>query len=67
MQHQQTKGKANESLVVAFQHFNGVFLAKISNLQGKGTHAFGATKCKAQLNALLNYQTKYATAKTTQS
>lgn len=64
MSNKTNKGTANESLVVAFQSFNGVFLAKISNLQGKATHAFGATKCKAQLNALVNYQTKYATAKT---
>ena len=62
MQHQQTKGKVNEAVVVAFQKFNGVFLAKISNLSGKETYAFGKTKGKAQVNAMLNYQTKYANA-----
>ena len=53
--------KTNEALVVAFQSFNGVFLAKISNQKGKETFAYGETKAKAQLNALRNYRTKYAT------
>ncbi|WP_332031111.1 hypothetical protein [Kaistella sp.] len=48
-----------ESLTVAFQNFNDVFLAKISNLKGKETYAFGATTAIAQQNAMRNYQTKY--------
>lgn len=52
---------AKQSLTIAFQDFNGVFLAKISNLQGKETFAYGESKCKAQLNAVRNYRTKYST------
>ena len=47
-------------LTIAFQDFNGVFLAKISNLKGKETFAYGETKGQAQINALRNYRTKYA-------
>ena len=56
-----TEKKNNKGLVVAFQDFNGVFLAKISNLKDRETHAFGATKAKAQQNALRNYRQKYET------
>ena len=50
-----------ESLTIAFQKFNGVFLAKISNNNGKETFAYGANKCRAQLRALRNYRLKYFT------
>lgn len=49
----------NEELVVAFQEFNGVFLAKISNKKDKETFAYGATKSKAERNALRNFSLKY--------
>ncbi|KFC19377.1 hypothetical protein [Chryseobacterium sp. FH1] len=61
----QTKQKPvtkKDSLVVAFQDFNGVYLAKISNAKDKETHAFGATKCLAEQNAISNYNLKYNTA-----
>lgn len=48
-------------LTIAFQEFNGVFLAKISDNKGRETHAFGARKCQAQLHALRNYRLKYLT------
>ncbi|UJF29903.1 hypothetical protein L0B70_00475 [Kaistella sp. 97-N-M2] len=48
-------------LTIAFQDFNGVFLAKISNLKGRETFAYGETKNLAQINALRNYRTKYQT------
>ena len=51
-----------ESVTIAFHDFNGVYLAKISNLKEKETFAYGETKETAQKNAVLNYQTKYATA-----
>lgn len=54
------KGKANEAVVVAFQKFNGVFLAKISNLLGKETFAYGENRKSAQINALRNYRLKYS-------
>ena len=57
MRNQTTTQK--EALTVAFQEFNGVFLAKISNLKGKETYAFGSTTSKAQLNALKNYNVKF--------
>jgi hypothetical protein len=49
----------NEELVIDFQDFNGVFLAKISNSNDKNTHAYGSTVSIAQQNAIQNYQTKY--------
>lgn len=49
----------NEELVVAFQEFNGVILAKISNKKDKETFAYGATKHKAQRNAIRNFSLKY--------
>lgn len=56
---QQKTENRNEVLVIAFQKFNGVILAKISNLRDRQTHAFGATAYKAQCNAQTNYRTKY--------
>ena len=50
-----------EALTLAFQDFNGVFRAKISNLKDKATFAYGETKETAQTNAVRNFQTKYAT------
>ena len=50
-----------ESLTIAFQEFNGVFLAKISNNNGKETFAYGANKCRAQISAIRNYKLKYLT------
>ena len=52
--------QTKEALTVAFQNFNGVFLAKISNLKDKETFAYGETKAKAQMNAIQNYSLKYA-------
>lgn len=54
-----TEPRNRESLTVAFQNFNDVFLAKISNLKGKETYAFGATTAIAQQNAMRNYRLKY--------
>lgn len=55
-----TEPKRNrESLTVAFQNFNDVFLAKISNLKGQETFAYGETEKQAERNALQNYRTKY--------
>lgn len=59
MQNVTTQKKTNEALVVAFQSFNGVFIAKISNKKDKETFAYGETKAVAQLNALRNYKRKY--------
>lgn len=61
MRNQTTNNRqpATDNLTVAFQSFNGVFLAKISNKKGKETFAYGETKAKAQLNALRNYNRKY--------
>lgn len=56
-----TAPRNREKLTVAFQIFNDVFLAKISNLKGKETYAFGSTKAHAQHNALANYKLKYLT------
>ena len=50
-----------ESLTIAFQEFNGVILAKISNNKGKETFAYGANKCRAQISAIRNYKLKYLT------
>ncbi|MEC5156662.1 hypothetical protein [Chryseobacterium sp. MP_3.2] len=51
---------AKESLTIAFQNFNGVFIAKISNLKGKETFAYGENKVSAEINALQNYRLKYS-------
>ena len=55
------KTEKKESLTIAFQKFNGVFLAKISNNNGKETFAYGANKCRAQISAIRNYKLKYLT------
>ena len=55
-----TAQKSKSNLTIAFQDFNGVFLAKISNLKDKETFAYGETKAKAQMNAIQNYSLKYA-------
>ena len=60
MRNTTTTPSTKESLTIAFQDFNGVFLAKISNLKGKETFAYGESKCKAQLNAVQNYRLKYS-------
>ena len=49
----------NKGLVVAFQKFNGVFLAKIKDSLDRSTHAYGKTKAKAEYNAITNYRRKY--------
>ncbi|KFF26856.1 hypothetical protein [Chryseobacterium vrystaatense] len=49
----------NEELVVVFQNFNGVFLAKITNSKDRETYAYGGTKDSAKENAISNYNTKY--------
>lgn len=54
-----TATKNNEALVIVFQNFNGVFLAKISNQKDRETFAYGENRCSAELNALRNYRTKY--------
>ena len=65
---QATTPKSNKALVVAFEKF---FISKISKLftykstisdsEGRKTHAFGETKCKAQENAIRNFNVKYNT------
>lgn len=52
----------NEATVIVFQKFNGSYLAKISDNNGKGTHAFGETKKIAETNVLANFQLKYSTS-----
>ena len=49
----------NEELIIVFQNFNGVFLAKISNSKDKETYAYGETKDSARNNAIENYNQKY--------
>ena len=49
------------TLTIAFQEFNGVFLAKISDQKGQHTFDYGTRKCQAQLHALRNYRKKYLT------
>lgn len=51
--------KSKTQLTIAFHDFNGVVLAKISNLKDRETFAYGETKGQAQINALRNYRTKY--------
>lgn len=57
-----TTNPTPEKLTIAFQEFNGVFLAKISNLKGKETFAYGENKALAEQNAIRNYNTKYPAA-----
>lgn len=66
---QATTPKSNKGLVVAFEK---ILISKISKLftykstisdsEGRKTHAFGETKCKAQENAIRNFNQKYNTA-----
>ncbi len=56
-----TAAKSNEGLVVAFQDFNGVFIARITSKdQTRQTHGYGATKALAECHALTNFRLKYA-------
>lgn len=57
-----TSPKSNKALVVAFEKFYSAHLATISDSDGRKTHAFGETKCKAQENAIRNFNLKYNTA-----
>lgn len=59
---QATAPKSNKGLVVAFEKFYSAHLATISDSEGRKTHAFGETKCKAQENAIRNFNVKYNTA-----
>lgn len=59
---QATAPKSNKGLVVAFEKFYSAHLATISDSEGRKTHAFGETKCKAQENAIRNFNLKYNTA-----
>ena len=59
---QATTPKSNKGLVVAFEKFYSAHLATISDSEGRKTHAFGETKCKAQENAIRNFNVKYNTA-----
>ena len=59
---QATTPKSNKALVVAFEKFYSAHLATISDSDGRKTHAFGETKCKAQENAIRNFNLKYNTA-----
>ena len=59
---QATTPKSNKGLVVAFEKFYSAHLATISDSEGRKTHAFGETKCKAQENAIRNFNLKYNTA-----
>ena len=66
---QATTPKSNKGLVVAFEK---ILISKISKLftykstisdsEGRKTHAFGETKCKAQENAIRNFNVKYNTS-----
>ncbi|MBO6184198.1 MAG: hypothetical protein J6O88_05810 [Chryseobacterium sp.] len=51
----------NEELVIVFQNFNGVYLAKISNKSDRETYAYGSTKSLAEENAVNTYNRKYNT------
>lgn len=68
MRHQKTKAQEatvtqnNEELVIVFQNFNGVILAKISNQSDKETFAYGSSEELARENALSMYNRKYNTA-----
>ncbi len=62
-----TAPKSNKALVVAFEKFYSAHLATISDSEGRKTHAFGETKCKAQENAIRNFNLKYNTAYFTNS
>ncbi|GEM_PF-2957219 len=56
-----TAAKSNEGLVVAFQDFNGVFIARITSKdRARQTHGYGATKALAEYHALTNFRLKYA-------
>ena len=59
---QATTPKSNKALVVAFEKFYSAHFATISDSEGRKTHAFGETKCKAQENAIRNFNQKYNTA-----
>lgn len=59
---QATTPKSNKGLVVAFEKFYSAHFATISDSDGRKTHAFGETKCKAQQNAIRNFNQKYNTA-----
>ena len=59
---QATTPKSNKALVVAFEKFYSAHFATISDSDGRKTHAFGETKCKAQQNAIRNFNLKYNTA-----
>ena len=59
---QATAPKSNKALVVAFEKFYSAHFATISDSDGRKTHAFGETKCKAQQNAIKNFNKKYNTA-----
>ena len=59
---QATTPKSNKGLVVAFEKFYSAHFATISDSDGRKTHAFGETKCKAQENAIRNFNQKYNTA-----
>ena len=59
---QATTPKSNKGLVVAFEKFYSAHFAIISDSEGRKTHAFGETKCKAQENAIRNFNQKYNTA-----
>ena len=48
-------------LTISFQKFGEVFLAKISDRNGRATFAYGTRKCQAQLHAVKNYRLKYLT------
>lgn len=48
-----------ETLTVAFLNFNGVILAKISNLKDKETFGYGENEDLAEKKARSNFQRKY--------
>ena len=58
---QATTPKSNKALVVPFEKFYSAHFATISDSDGRKTHAFGETKCKAQQNAIRNFNQKYNT------
>ena len=54
-----SKPQNTETLKVAFQKFNGVILAKISNLKDKETFGYGENQDLAEEKARINYDRKY--------
>lgn len=48
-----------DEVYITYQKFHGSYLAIISNLTDRETHAYGRTKLIAGRNAVRNYKLKY--------